>query len=88
MRYSIKKIFEEQLSGVFGWLFIIFVVVSYDAYAIKTKRAETLSSAFWRWSSHPIGAFMTTAVWAALTHHLLVDNRLRSIKEQFNGIER
>ena len=82
MRSNLKKLFEEQLSGVFGWLFVIGVIVSYDAYAMKTKKAETLSSAFWRWSSHPIGAFVTTATWAALTHHLLIDNRLKLLKEQ------
>lgn len=81
MRCNLKKVFEEQLSGVFGWLLIAFVVVSYDAYAMKTKKAETLSSAFWRWSTHPVGAFFTTATWAALTHHLVIDNRIKKVKE-------
>lgn len=70
---------REKPSGAFGWFMIAAVATAYDLYAMKTKKVETLSSAYWRWSDHPVGGLLTSAVWAATSYHLIIDNPVRKL---------
>lgn len=69
-------------SGTLGWVATFGIVIAYDLYAIKTKKRETMSTTFWKWSLHPIGKFPTFILWTGLTYHLLVDNPIRKNKKR------
>ena len=49
---ELKK--DERISGSYAWLAIIASVLAYDIYAVKTKKAETLTRAFWRSTEQPV----------------------------------
>jgi hypothetical protein len=70
---------KTSLSGFLGWLAIVVGVVAYDAYAIKTKRIETLTKFFWRTTEKPIIGSITVGVWLGLTFHLLIEKSLRKL---------
>lgn len=77
---------QGKPSGAFGWLAIFVIATAYDAYALKTKKIETLSRAFWRWNKHPLGAIVTSGLWAAISFHILIDNPIRNlVKESTDG---
>lgn len=65
---------EGKPSGAFGWLLIFAVATTYDIYALKTRKVETLSNAYWRWSRHPVGGLVTAGAFAAIAFHLIIDN--------------
>lgn len=45
----------------------------YEAAAIATRRAPTLSALTWRYRAHPVGAPVVFGLWAWLTFHLFVE---------------
>lgn len=45
-------------------------ILIYDLTAIKTKKAETMSTALWRSLQHPVKFPITAAAWAITTYHL------------------
>jgi hypothetical protein len=67
----------QRVSGAFGWALIVAFVVAYDAYAIKTKKAETLTRTFWRLSEGKMSRIPVFAAWATLTFHLLLEKNVR-----------
>lgn len=71
---------DERISGLFAWAGILSFVLMYDTYAIKTKKAETLTRAFWRMTDKPIKSVAPIFVWSALTIHLLLEKNIRKKK--------
>lgn len=67
------------MSGFFGWLAIVVGVVAYDAYAIKSRRIETLTKFFWRMTEKPIIGSIAIGVWLGLTFHLLIEKSFRKL---------
>lgn len=75
---------DRKPSGLYGWALIFLFATAYDVYAIKTDKIETLSRAFWKCSKHPVGGLVTSAIWSAISYHLVIDNQIRHIlKEEF-----
>jgi len=72
----------DELSGNIAWAFLLASVIAYDAYAIKTQKAETLTRAFWRNTEKPLKSLIPIMVWTGLTVHLLLEKDIR--KKKFN----
>jgi hypothetical protein len=68
---------DERISGSYGWLVLFLGVLAYDTYAIKTKKIETLTRAFWRSTENPTKSIVPVGVWLLLTFHLLGEKKLR-----------
>jgi len=56
------------------------IVVAYDAYAIKTKKAETLTRYFWRSTEDIKKSIFPIACWTLITAHLLMEKQVRRRK--------
>ena len=52
---------DERVSGLYAWLALLAAVAAYDAYAIKTKKAETLTRFFWSFPRYPDQTGIRTA---------------------------
>jgi hypothetical protein len=76
---------SEKLPGEIAWGVMSLGILAYDLTAIKTKKAETMSSALWRSLKHPIKLPTTTLIWLILTYHLFASANARSsIKSLIN----
>jgi len=73
---------DERVSGLYAWLALLAAVTAYDAYAIKTKKVETLTRFFWRSTEHPTKSLVPTSIWLLITAHLLIEKNIR--KNKFN----
>ena len=62
-------------SGLIGWAALGVGLGIYEAYAIKTKRIETLSTALHKLEGTPAG--LAAVVWSGLTFHLFVEPRVK-----------
>jgi hypothetical protein len=78
---ELKK--DERISGSYAWLAIIASVLAYDIYAVKTKKAETLTRAFWRSTEQPVKNLIPVTAWVVLSFHLLAEKKIR--KTIFGG---
>lgn len=76
----INLIKDERISGLYAWAGILLFVLAYDTYAIKTKKAETLTRSFWRMTEKPIKSVVPVFVWTTLTAHLLLEKSVRKKK--------
>lgn len=72
---SLEK--DERKSGAYAWAFIFGLVVAYDVYAIKSKKTETLTRAFWRGTEKPLQKVIPITAWTGLTVHLLLEKSIR-----------
>lgn len=74
----------NKISGEYGWLGLTLIIVAYDAYAMKTKKIETLSAALWKSLAHPKKMPAAACIWGILTWHLFLDAHARqSYKKHF-----
>ena len=71
---------DERTSGLYGWMALLAIVVAYDAYAIKTKKAETLTRYFWRSTEDTKKSILPIACWTIVTAHLLMEKQVRRRK--------
>jgi hypothetical protein len=71
---------DDRVSGTYAWLGILSMVLAYDVYAIKTKKAETLTRSFWRLTDKPLKSIFPIAAWTALSVHLLLEKNIRKKK--------
>jgi hypothetical protein len=76
---------DDRVSGAVGWLILLLYVVAYDAYAIRTRKIETLTRSFWRSTEKIIPGTIFIGVWIALSAHLLIEKPVR--KRFFRGGE-
>lgn len=60
----------KKIRGEYAWGLMALSILAYDLTAIKTKKAETMSSALWRSLEHPIKFPLTSLAWAITTYHL------------------
>jgi hypothetical protein len=74
---------DERISGAYAWLALFAGVVAYDIFAIKTKKAETLTRAFWRSTERPVKNIIPIGLWLTLSFHLLAEKTVR--KKIFGG---
>lgn len=71
----------EKIRGEYAWVVMALSILTYDLVAIKTKKAETMSSAIWRSLEHPIKFPLTSLAWGIATYHLFSSQPARkSIK--------
>jgi hypothetical protein len=71
----------EKVRGEYAWVIMALGILAYDLVAIKTKKAETMSSAIWRSLEHPIKFPVASLVWGITTYHLFSSQPARkSIK--------
>lgn len=75
---SLEK--DERTSGLIGWLILASFIVAYDAYAIKTKKVETLTRFFWRNTEQGIRRVVPIIIWSTLTAHLVLEKDVRKKK--------
>jgi len=68
----------DKLQGEYGWLFLVAGIIGYDVVAIKSKKAETLSTALWRNLEQPAKGIAMLLAWGWVTHHLFFNNRART----------
>lgn len=75
---------EDKKSGTIAWGGLALGIIIYDIYAIKSKKIETLTRAFWRHTENKTTGSIFTGVWLGLTFHLLIEKliRQRLIKEK------
>jgi hypothetical protein len=71
---------DERTSGLSGWLALMALVVTYDYYAIKTQKAETLTRSFWRLTEKPMQGVLPLAAWFVITGHLVLEKNIRKKK--------
>lgn len=71
---------DERTSGTYAWGLLFGLVLAYDVYAIKTKKVETLTRAFWRHTDKPLRKVIPIAAWTGLTAHLLLEKNIRRKK--------
>jgi len=71
---------DDRISGTYAWLGVLSMVLAYDVYAIKTKKAETLTRSFWRLTDKPLKSIVPLTAWAALSVHLLLEKNIRKKK--------
>lgn len=68
---------DDRASGGYAWTILFLGIIAYDAFAIKTKKAETLTRFFWRQTEKPLNGIVPIAIWASLTTHLLLEKSIR-----------
>lgn len=68
---------DHRISGAYAWSVMFLAIILYDAYAIKTKKAETLTRFFWRQTEKPIHGLLPVFLWIGITGHLLLEKKLR-----------
>jgi hypothetical protein len=61
---------SKKVRGEYAWGVMALGIFAYDMTAIKTKKAETMSSALWRSLQHPIKFPFASLAWGVLTYHL------------------
>lgn len=71
---------DDRQSGLYAWALMAMFVIAYDAYAIKTKKAETLTRAFWRLTEKGIQKYIPLLLWSAITLHLVLEKDVRKKK--------
>jgi hypothetical protein len=67
----------SRKTGAVGWVILALYIVVFDVYAIRTKKFETLTRAYWRGSSSVKGSFFVHGLWALATFHLVAEHRVR-----------
>ena len=72
---DLKK--DHRTSGLLGWLILLGYVIAYDAYAMKSKKAETLTRSFWRLSEGKISKAPVLGAWLVVTFHLMFEKQVR-----------
>lgn len=70
---------KDRLSGSIAWVALAVGILAYDIYAIRTKRIETLTRAFWRLSEKQLTSVFLNGAWLGLTFHLLIEKSLRKL---------
>jgi len=69
-------------TGEYAWITMAFAIATYDIIAIKTKKAETMSTALWQALQDPFKLPLTVLSWSVLIHHLFLSKNARdSVKE-------
>ena len=68
---------DDRKSGAIAWGGLALGIIVYDIYAIKSKKIETLTRAFWRHTENKITGSIFTGVWLGLTFHLLIEKLIR-----------
>lgn len=68
---------KETTSGFFAWIALALGIIAYDVYAIRSKKIETLTRAFWRLTEKQTHKLTLNGVWLILTFHLLIEKPLR-----------
>lgn len=68
---------QDRKSGTIAWGGLALGIIAYDAYAIKSKKIETLTRSFWRLTEKKITGSLFTGVWLGLTFHLLIEKLIR-----------
>lgn len=68
----------KKFDGLYAWLLMAVGILSYDLYAIRTGRAETMSTALWRTLQHPAKSLIPILVWGTITHHLFGNRNARN----------
>lgn len=77
----------NKVKGDYAWGVMALGILAYDLIAIKTKRAETMSSAMWRSLEHPIKSPAVVLIWLKLTHHLFFNkNARRALKTHIKTV--
>lgn len=76
--YTVEEIPSGPLPGSYAWYTMSIGILAYDLYAMKYKKAETMSSAIWRSLSDAKKASALVAGWMVLTHHLFANKRARN----------
>jgi hypothetical protein len=76
---------DERISGTYAWMGLLASVIIYDYYAIKTKKAETLTRAFWRLTEEKGKSVAPIAIWSTITLHLLLEKNIR--KKKFGEVK-
>lgn len=71
---------DERISGLIGWVLLLAIIVSYDYYAIKSKKIETLTRFFWRHTEKGFTKPLPIFLWTILTAHLLFEKDIRRKK--------
>lgn len=79
---------DHRISGIFAWVSIFLFVLAYDIYAIKTRKAETLTRFFWRSTENKSTSTLTHGVWILLSFHLLIEKPLRRFFQKRNIYEK
>jgi len=68
---------DSRISGAYAWLALVAIIATYDYYAIKSKKIETLTRSFWRSTERPLKSIIPIASWTILTAHLLLEKKVR-----------
>lgn len=68
---------DDRVSGTYAWIALLSAVLAYDIYAIKHKKAETLTRAFWRNTEKTKTGIIPVALWGVATVHLIAEKRIR-----------
>jgi hypothetical protein len=68
---------DSRITGLIGWAALVAFVVGYDIFAIKSKKAETLTRSFWRLSEGKMSKFPVMAAWMIVTFHLMLEKDVR-----------
>jgi len=74
---------DDRVSGAYAWILLFAAIVAYDTFAIKTKKVETLTRAFWRSTEQPVKNIIPIGLWLTLSFHLLGEKTIR--KKLFGG---
>jgi hypothetical protein len=68
---------DSRASGLIGWALLFAFVVAFDAYAMKTKKIETLTRSFWRLSEGKMSKAPVLGAWLIVTFHLMLEKEVR-----------
>lgn len=68
---------KDRTSGFVAWASLAAGIVAYEVYAIRSKKIETLTRAFWRITDKKIHGSIFTGAWLGLTFHLLIEKSFR-----------
>lgn len=68
----------HKLDGLYAWMLMAIGIMGYDLYAIRSGKAETMSSALWRTLQHPGKSIVPIVVWGTITHHLFGNRNARA----------
>lgn len=70
---------DHRISGTYAWMVLLGLIAAYDIYAIKEKKVETLTRAFWRNTEKSKTGLLPIALWGLATIHLMAEKKIRRI---------
>jgi hypothetical protein len=83
---NVEESLPKKITGFYAWILMALGIFTYDMYAIRTQKFETMSTALWNSLAHPFKSAPLIVIWLTVTHHLFGNSKARNSYKQSASI--